>query len=570
MIRYEPEEACPPRLSILAALQIFVINTISVVLLMTIVVRASAQSQQYLDWVIFSGLALTGLSIILHAFKSRYLGSGRLIVTNLNVPFLAACALALAAGGPSLLASLVVFSTLIQFVLTLRLASLRRFFTPAVTGTVIMLVALSAVPFIVERTIVAPAGVAMEVFLIPGVVALVVGAGIYLRGSPAFRLWILPITVASGVIVAVPMGFYDLRHAMEAPWLSLPDLTWHGFNLTFGRDFWLLLPVFLCVNLTAYLKTLGDLSLIYQGTYRNPVAVDLRTVQSGLNLYGGSTLLTGLLGALPVTAPWAVTVVYVSFTGVAAKSVGVYLGLFTIALAPLSKMIALLVAIPSPVVSAVYIIIFGMLFAEGAKTAFLGQSDPIQFGISGVALVVGISSLSLTHLLQGFGAGLVSNTVVLGGATALAMTAFFQLTSKRRKQFQVELAPSSLPEIDGFLEDFATEQGWEAASSQRLRLVGEEVALTFLDRESEDQAEQESQKLIVSVKPESDAAELEFVVYADDTITGNIEDHLAYLNEDTALDEAQEFSMRILRHYTASVRHRKYYGVDVVAVRVSK
>ena len=57
--------------------------------------------------------------------------------------------------------------------------------------------------------------------------------------------------------------------------MNLPDLTWHGFNLTLGSDFWLLLPVFLCVNLTAYLKTLGDLSLIYQGSYRKPVAVDL-------------------------------------------------------------------------------------------------------------------------------------------------------------------------------------------------------------------------------------------------------------------------------------------------------
>ena len=564
MNRIEPEEACPPPLAIPAALQIFVINTISVMLLLTVVVRASGQSDGYLSWVTFSGLALTGLSIILHSFQFPYVGSGRLIVTNLNVPFLAASALALSVGGPALLASLVVFSTLIQFVLTLRLASLRRIFTPTVTGTIIMLVALSAVPFILERTIIAPTGVSMPVFLAPGLVALVVGAGVYLRGSPAWRLWVLPITVAAGLVVAVPLGFYDIRPAMEAPWFGLPALEWHGFNLTLGRDFWLLLPVFLCVNLAAYLKTLGDLSLIYQGSYRKPVAVDLRTVQSGLNLYSGSTLLTGLLGTLPVTAPWAVTVVYISFTGVAAKVVGVYLGLLTLAAAPLAKFIALLVAIPSPVVGAVYVIIFGMLFVEGAKTAFGGQVDPTKFAITGVALVLGLSSGTLAQLLGGVGASLIGNTVVVGGTAALGMTVFAQLASRRPKRLEVELATTSLSVIDKFLQTLASQWGWTEAAASRLRLVGEEVVLTFL----EDSAEDASRQLVVTAQPDGAAAELEFIVFADDTVKGNIEDQLAYLNEDAALEASQEFSLRILRHYTAAVHHRKYYGIDIVSVQV--
>lgn len=538
-------------------------------MLLTLVVRAAAQSENYLAWVMFSGLALTGISVILHAFRFPYVGSGRLIVTNFNVPFLAASALALTVGGPGLLASLVVFSTLIQFALTLRLASLRRIFTPAVTGAVIMLVALSAVPFIVERTIVAPEGVAMHVFLAPGLVALGVGAGVYLRGSQAWRLWILPITVAAGLVVAVPLGFYDTRLVAEAAWVKLPDLTWYGFTLNLGRDFWLLLPVFICVNLTAYLKTLGDLSLIYQGSYRKPVAVDLRTVQSGLNLYGASTFLTGLLGTLPVTAPWAVTVVYVSFTGVAARIAGIYLGLFTIAIAPLSKVIALLVAIPSPVVSAVYVIIFGMLFVEGAKTAFGGQADPTQFAITGVSLVLGLAAGSFAHLLGGTGAVLIGNAVVVGSAAGLGMTVFAQLT-RRRKQLQAALAPASLPEIDGFLAEFASSQGWTEAAAKRLCLVGEEVVLTLLEEDTAEQAGNDNRRLLATVQPDGESAELEFVVFADDTISGNIEDELAYLNEDTALEDTQEFSMRILQHYSSLLRHRKYYGIDIVTVRVGQ
>ena len=88
MLRYEPEEKCPPTLALVSALQTFVPNTISVILLATLIVRASHQSEAYLDWVVFSGLALCGLSTILHSFQFWRFGSARLVVTNFNVPFL--------------------------------------------------------------------------------------------------------------------------------------------------------------------------------------------------------------------------------------------------------------------------------------------------------------------------------------------------------------------------------------------------------------------------------------------------------------------------------------------------
>ena len=336
-------------------------------MLSALVVRASGESDAYLGWVIFTSLAISGVSMILHALRFRYLGSGRLIVTNFNVPFLAVCALALQAGGPSLLASLILASTLAQFVLTLRLASLRRIFTPTVSGVVIMLVAVSAVPYIISSTVIVPEGVPPTLFLAPGMAALGVGILISLQGTPLWRMWILPVTVAAGLVVALPLGFYDFGIIVDAPWVSLPDFGWPGLDLSFDADFWALLPVFVFVNLTAFMKAVGDLSVIYRASYRNPVALDYRAVQGGLSVYGVGTFLSGLLGTLPVAAPWAVTVVYIGFTGVAAKSVGIYLGLMTMAVAPFSKLLAILVAIPSPVVSAVYVIIFGIAFCRGRE-----------------------------------------------------------------------------------------------------------------------------------------------------------------------------------------------------------
>ena len=565
MLRYEPDDKCPPTLALVSTLQIFVPNTISIILLTTVVALASGQGDDYLSWATFSGLIITGISVILHTVRFWQIGSGRLVVTNFNVPFLAVTALALATGGPGLLASLIVVSTLLQFLITMRLASFRRLFTTTVSGTVIMLVAVSAVPFITSRTIETPEGVSLEYFMISGLAALVVGVVVTLKGSPGLRLWTLPIMLAFGIAVAATMGLYDVGPALEAQWVSIPDPTWHGFDFTFGAEFWSLLPTFVFVSLTAYLKSVGDLSAIYQASHRVPGALDHRVVQSGLNLYSGSTFLTGLLGTVPISAPWAVTVVYVGFTGVASRVVGIYLGLATIAIAPFSKLIAFLVAVPSPTLSAIYVIVFGALFVEGAKIAFAGRMDHKKATIIGVSLVVGISAGSFAGQIEGSLGVILGNVVAAGSAVALAMTAVMELTGSRRKKLEIDFDLSSLAAIVAFLDAFASNRGWSEDSRNRLHLVGEEVTLSLLEQDAED-----SRRLSATVQADGDSAEIEFVVFSHDAAGQNIEDRLAYMDSDSGLEDEQQISMRLLSHYASSVHHRKYYGMDIVTVRVDR
>ena len=380
-IRYEPQERCPPGLALVSALQIFVPNTISMVVLLTLIARASGHPDNNLGWIISMGMALCGASMIFQAFRFPYLGLGGLVVANFNVPFMAVSTLALAKGGPGLLASLLVASMLLQVVVTWRFASFRRIFTPTVSGTIVMLVAISAVPFIVENAFAnLPPDVPVWHSLIPSTVALSAGILVSLRAPLAWRLWVLPITVAAGVAAAAPLGLYDVDLLLKARWVALPGMNWPGFDLTFGADFWTLLPAFLFINLTAFVKAVGDLSVIRRASYRTVGALDIKSIQGGLNVYGAGTLLSGLLGTLPVGSPWSISAVYIGFTGIASRNVGIFLGLLTIAAAPLFKIIAFLIAIPSPVVSAVYVILFGLLFIEGAKTVFDGSAVDNQKG----------------------------------------------------------------------------------------------------------------------------------------------------------------------------------------------
>ncbi len=53
-------------------------------------------------------------------------------------------------------------------------------------------------------------------------------------------------------------------------------------------------------------------------------------------------------------------------------------------------------------------------------------------------------------------------------------------------------------------------------------------------------------------------------VYVED----NLEDRLSYLDERGHLPDEREVSFRLLLHYASSIRHRKYYGAEIVTVRV--
>lgn len=48
----------------------------------------------------------------------------------------------------------------------------------------------------------------------------------------------------------------------------------------------------------------------------------------------------------------------------------------------------------------------------------------------------------------------------------------------------------------------------------------------------------------------------------------NIQDRLAYLEDQAEIQDDPQVSFRLLRHYASSVQHCKYQGIDIVTVQV--
>ena len=221
--------------------------------------------------------------------------------------------------------------------------------------------------------------------------------------------------------------------------------------------------------------------------------------------------------------------------------------------------------------AAAYItVLIGLLFVQGMKIIVQDGVDHRKAAIVGVSFWIGAGFqnqwIFADQLGEGFLAVLLGNGMTAGALVAIIMMVFIELTGPRRLRLEVALDSEALPKMEEFLRRFASKRGWEAASTERLVLVGEETLSNLLSEEGDDSLRDgEARRLVIIARPDGRGAELEFVSAS---AAENLEDRLAYLGETPDVPDGQEISSRLLRHYASSVRHQKYHGVDIVTVNV--
>ena len=339
-VRYEPDENPPRLVTIGSGIQAAILILAPVVLTVVIVSRIAGQSVEFMAWAVFAALLISGATTVLQAVRVGRFGSGHVLMMGTSGAFIAVCAAALELAGPATMASLIVISALFQFLLAARLSWLRRIFTPIVTGTVIMLIAATVMPIVFETLSDVPEGSPGTAAPVAALVTIVIVAAMVVRAPPAWRLWSPIIAIAAGCIVAIPYGIFEFQQVLDAPWIGIPFDGWPGFDVTPGIEFWALLPAFIVVTLVGAIETIGDGVAIQRVSRRNPRATDFRVVQGALNADGVGNLLSGLLGTVPNTT-YSSSISLAEVTGVAARRVGVVIGVVFVILAFFPKVAAL-------------------------------------------------------------------------------------------------------------------------------------------------------------------------------------------------------------------------------------
>ena len=537
------------------------------VLIPTIVFRSAGQPEDILLWAVFASVVVAGAATALQALRVGRFGSGYLIATGASGAAIAVSIAALEAGGPALLAILVLIMALLQFAFSARLALFRRILTPTVTGTIIMLTPVTVMPVIFEQLNNVPEGTAPAGGPLSAAITLAVVVGIMLKARGALRLWAPIAGIVAGSLVAAAFGFYDAGRVASAPWIGFPNPAWPGIDLDFGAAFWTLLPAFLFIAVVCTIQTISGAVGIQRVSWSRPRAIDFRAVQGAVASDSTGNLLSALAGTMPVgIRPTGTSMVEI--TGIGTRTIGIASGALFVALACLPKALAVVLAIPGPVTATFITIMMATIFIVGVKVIVQDGIDFRKGAIVGIAFWTGVgfeNGVVFPDFIAALTGGTPLNGMIAGGVLAIVATLFVELTKPRRSRVEVAFDRSALQAIREFVVGFASRSGWDERMAARLDAVSEETLLTLLD-EDQDAPGAVPRRLLVVARREDGGATLEFVASRGEE---NLQDQIAVLGEASAGDVLErEVSLRLLRHLASSVRHQQYYDTDVVTVRV--
>ena len=115
-----------------------------------------------------------------------------------------------------MLAGLCVAGALAQYGLSTWLPLMRRVLTPVVSGTALILLAVSVIPIAAHRVAAVPAEAQSFSGVVVAAVTLFVVAGLGLKLSGGWRLWTpIVIGIVAGCVAAVPFGLVRLSTGLE-------------------------------------------------------------------------------------------------------------------------------------------------------------------------------------------------------------------------------------------------------------------------------------------------------------------------------------------------------------------
>jgi NCS2 family nucleobase:cation symporter-2/xanthine permease XanP len=566
LVRYEPEEKAPHLLAAGMGAQIVLLILAGIMMTPIVIARAAGLNEADTSWLVFAALLAAGMSTWLQLMRIGPIGSGYTLFVGSNVAFVSVAVAALQGGGLAMLGTLGALGALATFVFTRWLPLLRKIMTPAVGGTVLMLMALSVGPVIWGMFKQLPPGVPMS----PGValvtlVTLVSMILILMLTKGMLRLWAPLIGVAIGCALAATQGMIDTSRIAGAPWIGLPGRSWPGLAFSFDATFWGLLPAFALISLVACIETYADGISVQRTSRRKQEPIDFRAVQGAINADGVGSVFAGLLGTVPNTV-FSTSVAVLELTGVAARRVGFWGGLFLCMLAFSPKIAAAVACIPTQVAGAYILLLVVLIFGHGIR---LVNEDGLDFEIGLVVCLgfwIGFAAQErgiFNDIMPTWLQTVYSNGTTVGGVVAILLMLVVARRKGPRERQTVPLDVRSLTILRENVHAFSQRVGWDARAEDRLMLSVEEAVL-FLCEAAESHGSKGS-RLHMHLSEKNGEIEVELITAP---LGQNAEAIAASLHGQDVTDPAENLSIRLLSQITQDLKHLQYQSGDYLNFRV--
>ncbi|WP_104204730.1 uracil-xanthine permease family protein [Billgrantia saliphila] len=390
------------------------------------VIGANAGEQIFLIQV---ALFVAGISTLIQTIGIGPIGARLPIVQGTSFGFLpVALPLAKAFGLPAVLGASFV-AGLLQVVLGAFLKKIRHWFSPVVTGIVVLLIGITLMPVGLKY---AAGGVGSPDFASPtnlllALFVLVVCIAVHQLGRGFVKASSILFGLLAGYLAAIALGMVDFTNLREASWFALPKPLEYGMEFPLTAIIGMALIMFV-----VGLETIGNISAITAGGAGR--AAKDRELSGGVMADGVATSFAAVFNTLPNTA-YAQNVGLITLTGVVSRHVVTIGGLLLIAMGLFPKLGGLVAAMPHAVLGGAGVVMFGMIASAGLKIIQECELDQRAMLIIAVSLSLGIGLPAVDEIsetLPGQVGLLLKSGLVPAAVAALLLDAL--LPGKPRRQ----------------------------------------------------------------------------------------------------------------------------------------
>ena len=433
-------------------------------------------------------LLTAGLSTAVQAIRVGRVGSGYMLFMGTSGTFFAATMDAIELAGIGFVAALALIAAPTEWLVAHFFRALRNIFTPTVGGVVVMSVPVLVIPIALDQwqgTFVEGKEGSSEFLLIGAVSALVMIAMIV--WAPArFRLWSPILGLAAGSLTALATGDWHFTQTSEAAIVGFPIGEWEAPTFPGSAEALAVLGAFVIATLAGAFETVGDAIAVQKVSQRNFRRIDYESVRGSLNADALGNALAGIMCTTPNTTYSSPTGM-IPIIGVASRWVALYGAGLMVVMAFFPVLTGFVLDLPLAAIGSVTFITMLVLFVMGLQLAVSGGINGRTTLIIGVAFWGGFAAQNGLFFLDKIPEALepiAGNSISASSVLAVALTALFRLTPRRRYHWRGRADADELPGLLQFTQQSAQSMRLPMRAANHLEVCLEEV-FTYLSEQGD-------------------------------------------------------------------------------------
>ena len=396
----------------------------------------NAEAAFFISMTIFA----VGIGTILLSLKGQYMGTGFLCPSFAALFFIPPSTAAYTLGGLGLMSAMTAVSGVFQVALSKIIKRLRFLFPPEVTGLVIIMAGISAIPFSIQSFL----GMESQksVFLYENLVIATVTLGVIvivsIWGKGSMKLYPAFIGILAGYFTAFFLGQIPISliyTSISFPLVAIPKPAF----LSWSFESSLLFP-FLIAGLAGIFKTIGNLTSCQKINDAKWTRSDMQNYSRGTLTDGLINILCGSLSGLGQSTSSGNIGLSLA-TGATSRRIGFFAGAILLAMAIFPPVSFFFMIMPLPVIGAALIYSICYMVMTGIEVMMTRLMDTRRFFTIGISLVFGLGASTFSNVAlptdYTWLATILTSPLTLSTIIALLLTLIFRIGIKQTENIEI-------------------------------------------------------------------------------------------------------------------------------------